>query len=134
MTMAITMRMVARIFVFATDVTQRPLSSVHYTLYACAHKTHTKSHVAQSAVDLKIQPQCPHVILWSGIKYRQNLIIFLIVRNYSKVSYKVEQFLQTNQNEARPFDIPSTVAALTHPQRAFAVFDWCARNKSRSRT
>ena len=29
--MAITMRMVARIFVFATEVTQGPLSSVHYT-------------------------------------------------------------------------------------------------------
>jgi hypothetical protein len=31
MTMAITMRMVARIFVFATEVTQGPLSSLHYT-------------------------------------------------------------------------------------------------------
>ena len=29
--MAITMRMVARIFFFATEVTQGPLSSVHYT-------------------------------------------------------------------------------------------------------
>ena len=29
--MAITMRMVARIFVFVTEVTQGPLSSVHYT-------------------------------------------------------------------------------------------------------
>ena len=31
MAMAITMRMVARIFFFATEVTQGPLSSVHYT-------------------------------------------------------------------------------------------------------
>ena len=31
MAMAITMRMVAQIFVFATEVTQGPLSSVHYT-------------------------------------------------------------------------------------------------------
>ena len=31
MAMAITMRMVARIFFFATEVTQGPLSSLHYT-------------------------------------------------------------------------------------------------------
>ena len=31
MAMAITMRMVARIFFFATEVTQGPLSSAHYT-------------------------------------------------------------------------------------------------------
>jgi hypothetical protein len=57
MAMAITMRMVARIFVFATEVTQGPLSSVHYT-----HINTHQSHVAQSAVALKIQPQCPHVV------------------------------------------------------------------------
>jgi hypothetical protein len=31
MAMTITMRMVARVFVFVTEVTQGPLSSVHYT-------------------------------------------------------------------------------------------------------
>jgi hypothetical protein len=40
--MAITMRMVARIFVFATEVTQGPKESVHYT--HIKHKT--KSHCA----------------------------------------------------------------------------------------
>jgi hypothetical protein len=40
MAMAITLRMVARIFFIATEVTQGPLSSVHYT--HIKHKTHTK--------------------------------------------------------------------------------------------
>ena len=57
MAMAITMRMAARILFFTTEVTQGPLSSVHYT-----HIKHTPSHVAQSGVALKIEPKCPRVV------------------------------------------------------------------------
>ena len=52
MAMAITMGMVAWVFVFATEVmvTQGPLSSVHYTLYA--YKTHTKVTLISSEISL----------------------------------------------------------------------------------
>jgi hypothetical protein len=85
--MAITMRMVARILFFATEVTQRPLLSLHYT-----HINAHQSHVAQSAMAVKIQPKCPHVVeilAWLISRVIVNVKLKCIMHNAMAVSVSV---------------------------------------------